>query len=80
METIVKFIQEVDALIKKNDALEFRIKELEAKAADNRKKLTANDAETIRGLSRGGMKLKEIADIFDVKPTTVYRIICGVYH
>jgi DNA invertase Pin-like site-specific DNA recombinase len=46
----------------------------------NRKKLSPNDARHIRELHSSGFKQSEIARAYDVNPTTVSRIVRGVYY
>lgn len=66
------------ALLEENDRL---IKELgQTKAVDNRPKLTEIDVKYIRQLRRDGLKIREIADIYDVNKSTISRILRGVYH
>lgn len=46
----------------------------------NQKKLTADDAERIRGMyATGNYSLADLADEFNVNRTTVKRIVDGVY-
>lgn len=54
--------------------------ELESRGNTNRKKLTKREAHRIRQLSRGGYSQREIADIYDINPGTVSRIVRGQYH
>lgn len=46
----------------------------------NRKKLTAKEVGTIRELKRSGESNRSIADVFDINPATVSRIVRGLYH
>jgi DNA-binding NarL/FixJ family response regulator len=46
----------------------------------NRKKLGKQEVKSIRDLKRIGCSNKEIADVFDIHPSTVGRIVKGVYH
>ncbi|ASZ75482.1 HTH DNA binding protein [Mycobacterium phage Kimona] len=46
----------------------------------NRRKLSKQDAEHIRGLIRAGHKQRDIASAYDVNPATVSRIARGIYH
>ncbi len=47
----------------------------------NRKKLTPRDVAGIRSLKRSqGLSNKELADIYDINPATVSRIVLGQYH
>lgn len=45
----------------------------------NQKKLTRREVDRIRELKRNGMKVTEIADVFDVHRSTVTRIINRTY-
>ncbi len=46
---------------------------------DNRKKLTTREVATIRDMVRAGYSQAEVADIYDVSPPTVSRIVRGQY-
>lgn len=45
----------------------------------NQKKLTKREVARIRELKRNGFTQKQIADIFDVHPVTISRIVRGLY-
>ncbi len=45
----------------------------------NQKKLTRREADRIRDLKRNGFSQRAIADIFDISPVTVSRIVRGIY-
>ena len=75
---LADFAKALTAVLEENERL---IKELEQKPVmDNRPKLTEADVKTIRGLKRGGMSVREIADIYDVNKSTISRIVRGEYH
>lgn len=74
---IVQLITEIQALIDENKELKRQLAESQN---NNRKKLTFQDAEHIRQLSRQGYTQAEIAAAYDVNPATVSRIVNGVYH
>ncbi|AEJ92388.1 HTH DNA binding protein [Mycobacterium phage DroogsArmy] len=46
----------------------------------NRKKLSQKDAEHIRELKRAGYTQADIAAVYDVHPSTIGRIVAGVYY
>ena len=46
----------------------------------NRKRLTKPEVEAIREMKRRGESNRGIADVFDINPTTVSRIVRGQYH
>jgi DNA invertase Pin-like site-specific DNA recombinase len=46
----------------------------------NRRKLEERDISDIRYYSRNGLKVTEIARMYDVHHGTISRIISGVYH
>lgn len=47
--------------------------------SDNRKKLTAKEAATIRDMVRSGYSQRAVAAIYDVAPATVSRLVRGIY-
>ena len=76
--SIVEFIKELDELIKERD---FLLEELEdLKDWDNKPKLTDGEVKDIRLAYRGGMKQKDLADNYGVNPSTISRIVRGIYH
>ena len=80
----MEIADEIDALADSLRRLGDRLRET-AEAApkaapSNRKKLTAYDVGTIRGMwSTGNYTITELADEFDVHRVTIRRIIDGVY-
>lgn len=50
------------------------------KRGDNAKKLTAADVRRLRGEHRAGLSQRELAEVYEVNPATVSRIVRGVYH
>ncbi|AGK87522.1 HTH DNA binding protein [Mycobacterium phage HINdeR] len=46
----------------------------------NRKKLSEKDAQHIRELKRAGYTQADIAAVYDVHPSTIGRIVAGVYY
>ncbi|WP_030095330.1 helix-turn-helix domain-containing protein [Mycobacteroides chelonae] len=56
--------------------------ELDAlKKPNNRKKLTVGEVNFIRLMYRNrGFNQREIADIYDINPATVSRIVRRIYH
>lgn len=47
---------------------------------NNRPKLTRREVEQIRWMKRAGNTNRELAEIYDVNRSTIYRIIRGEYH
>jgi uncharacterized coiled-coil DUF342 family protein len=76
--TIASFIRELDALLKERDELLEELKEL--RDWDNRPKLTERDVADIRQAYRGGMRQRDLADNYGVNPSTISRIVRGIYH
>lgn len=48
--------------------------------ADNSKKLSADDVRRMRRDAASGLSQRELADIYEVHPATVSRIVRGQYH
>lgn len=72
-------LREIDGLIAENILLRQQVDDLQGSPA-NQKKLTEREVSEIRNLSRvSHLTQKEIADIYDVNPATVSRIVRGVY-
>ncbi|AVP42080.1 HTH DNA binding protein [Mycobacterium phage Naca] len=46
----------------------------------NRPKLTDNEVASIRELYRAGLSQKAIAEVYDVNPATISRLVRGIYH
>ena len=46
----------------------------------NRKKLDRFAASDIRQMHRTGVSQRALADIYDVNPATISRIVRGIYH
>lgn len=80
MDTIVKVIRDLQALIEERDALRERVAVLEAIPLDNRRKLTANEVSDIRAAHRGGMSQRDLAHAYQVNPATISRTVRGLYH
>lgn len=51
-----------------------------SKTRDNRKKLSRREVALIREYHRSGVPTPDIADMFDVNRSTIYRTLKGVYH
>lgn len=80
-DTLVKLIQELDALIKERDELAKQVAVYQEIRDDNRKKLSDREVKEIRNLARvSHMTQREIADVYDVNPATVSRIVRGIYY
>lgn len=76
--TLDNFLAEVTALREENRLLR---EELVRRQPDNQKKLTVREVKEIRNLARvSHLTQKEIADCYDVNPSTISRILKGVYH
>lgn len=80
MSTLLTVLKEFDEILEERDALRERVKQLEAKTSDNKRKLSKSEVSSIRGMRRAGFKLQEIADTFDINQATVSRIVRGEYH
>lgn len=80
-ETIVKVVNEFDALIAENRFLKSELERLEYKAThDNRPKLTDREVKDIRDAYRGGMSQIDLANNYGVNPSTISRTVRGFYH
>ena len=88
---ITKEVQVIDAQVaEERDELKDEVEALKAKiasylpyvkqGADNRPKLTKAEVENIRALRRSGYSQREIAEIYDINPATVSRIVRGQYY
>jgi DNA-directed RNA polymerase specialized sigma54-like protein len=81
--TIAAVLYELDQLIDENESLKIRIQELESNKAsthwDNLKKLNKREVKEIKSLHRVGESQRAIADIYDVNPSTISRIVRGQY-
>lgn len=78
--TLEAMFAEVESLLSENESLKIRIQELETRpvaASDNRPKLTAHEVKVVRELFRAGESQADIADIFDLNPSSVCRIVRG---
>jgi Trp operon repressor len=53
---------------------------LDLRVPSNRKKLSKREAAHIRELKRNGLNQASIAQIYDVNPATISRIVRGQYH
>lgn len=69
-----------DQLQRENDALKRKTGATVGVQRPNRPKLTNREVADIRSLHRSGGTQAELADIFDVNRSTIYRTIKGVYH
>ena len=71
-------------LVEKLHSVQLRVAELEYEREQartkNRPKLRPNEAQQIRILHRDGLPQKDIAQMYEVHPATISRIISGVYH
>jgi len=88
---ITKEVQVIDAQVaEEREELKDEVEALKAKiasylpyvkqGADNRPKLTKAEVENIRALRRSGYSQREIAEIYDINPATVSRIVRGQYY
>lgn len=46
----------------------------------NRKKLTDREVKQLKEMHRAGTSQAELAEVFDIHPATVSRIVRGLYH
>jgi DNA-binding MarR family transcriptional regulator len=77
--TLVKLLQEIDAIISERNELRKQLALLQEPT--NQKKLTDREVKEIRNLARtSDLTQREIADCYAVNPATVSRIVRGVYH
>ena len=78
MPTFVQLVKEIDALVRERDELLARVTRIEG--PKNAKKLTAREVKEIRNLWRSTANTqRDIAEIYDVHPATVSRIIREQY-
>lgn len=88
--TIVAVINELQDIVSERNALREEVARLKAGPAQalakafadrpNKRKLNNREVENIRSLKRSGYSQREIADIYDINPATVSRIVRGQYH
>lgn len=78
--TVASLVRQLDDLLKENDKLKARVKELESKLRDNRSKLTEFEVKDIRAAYRGGMSQSDLAHAYGVNPATISRTVRGLYH
>lgn len=69
----------IEALMDENDRLKREIEQLK-ETRNNQKKLTDREVSDIRAIKRSGLSNRDIADIYDLNPSTVSRIVRGIYH
>ena len=69
----------IEALMDENDRLKREIEQLK-ETRNNQKKLTDREVSSIRAIKRSGLSNRDIADIYDLNPSTVSRIVRGIYH
>lgn len=73
---------QIEKLAQMIGTLESRLREAEAPKVDKRanaKKLTRQEVSMIRRMNRDGLSQREIADIYEVNPATISRIVRGIY-
>ncbi|MDV6975283.1 helix-turn-helix domain-containing protein [Mycobacterium intracellulare] len=81
--TFRALVDELTEVFQENRRLREENERLKAsfKVPTNKKKLTNREVAEIRRLARTtGMSQREVAEIYDVNPATVCRILKGVYH
>lgn len=78
--TAVAVVKAIDDLLAENTRLKAQISAGATAKPNNRKKLGKQEVKSIRDLKRIGCSNKEIADVFDVNPGTISRIVRGIYH
>jgi DNA-binding NarL/FixJ family response regulator len=77
VQRCLRMLKEMEAVLV---SLELMPAPVKPAPPSNRKKLGKQEVKSIRDLKRIGCSNKEIADVFDVHPSTVGRIVKGVYH
>lgn len=76
-EKTITILGDLKAHIEKLEAENARLR----KANDNRKVLSKSDAKRIRAWYRKGVFTQaELAEKFEVNPSTISRIVRGIYH
>lgn len=78
--TVTAFVRQLDALLEENERLRKRVEELESRGYDNLPKLSKRDVKDIREAYRGGMAQIDLANNYGVNPSTISRIVRGIYH
>lgn len=69
--------QKLRTVVEENQHLRHQLRE---RRAENRKKLSAEDAELIRDMHRVGWTVTQLAYVFDVNKSTISRIVRGMYY
>jgi DNA-binding MarR family transcriptional regulator len=78
--TIDALIREFNSVVAERDEIRRRLDTQFPEPPSNQKKLTNREVTEIRNLARvSHMTQREIADCYDVNPSTVSRILKGVY-
>ncbi|MDP7733686.1 DNA-binding protein [Mycobacterium paragordonae] len=86
LEHLEKLNDLVQGVVRENNELKQKISQMEGTFGQklfgntNRKKLTAREVHSIRELRRSGFNQASIAQIYDINPATVSRIVRGQYH
>lgn len=66
-------------LVERNTALSVEVQRIPSRV-DNSPKLAPSDVRRMRQEHRRGLSQRELADVYDVNPATVSRIVRGKYH
>jgi DNA-directed RNA polymerase specialized sigma subunit len=73
-------IAEINALVSERNELQMRLDDIEQAEDSNKKKLSDREVKEIRNLNKAShLTQREIADIYDINPSTVSRIVRGMY-
>ena len=82
MQSLAAVLADIDSLVKENQVLKQQIADMEWTGAQrpNRPKLSTRDVSNIKDLKRSGYTQADIAEIYDINPATVSRIVRGAYH
>lgn len=78
--TLTAFVSQINAVLEENKRLRAKVKELESKPLDNRRKLSEQEVKDIRAAYRGGMSQIDLANSYSVNPATISRTVRGIYH
>lgn len=74
-----KFAEQNKALVARNTALSLEVQRIPSRV-DNAPKLSRDDVRRIREDRRNGLSQRELADLYNVNPATISRIVRGQYH
>lgn len=75
-----ELVHAINELYAENRQLRLALSQQKASTKDNRPKLQPADVRHIKELVRLGFSRREVARAYDVNPSTVSRLVKGVYH